>query len=230
MALILITSLDDFKIEIVKCRLFVTLVELHPGAALEIERRLEKEPARYPMRRTEIRNVFVDHQKTEAFLALFRDTVPRFAVFAQVPNAAFNGVYSEDGTNFKHFNVKQLQVSAGNMEIPHVPLEMDWLKDHIIRAYEHLHRTLGYSGRHIDCGINRKMFADGFTYFPFNLTTTLEDIDGFELMRQGTTFLNIKYDTTIKVPEGGIMIVYMGIYDSVMYIDKTRTIRTDLSV
>lgn len=222
-------AIATLKLKITDVRLYATFYDLHPGVALEIEKRLASgDSFRFPMRRTEMKVVFYDFQKVIVNSTIFSQFIPRNLVLAFVLKENFNGNFLTDPTHYSHMTIKEIEVLAGNMRVPSVPFKLDFKKNQIIRAFDHLHRTLGINGRSIDCGINRKMFLDGYTIFPFNLTTSLQDDNSFDFVREGPTILNLTFDD--QIPTGGVMCVVMGQWDSIMYIDQTRTVRTDLTI
>ena len=225
-------STDEYRRELVGIRLYCTFVDLHPGVALEIEKRLAKEPARYPLRRHELKTQFFDIMNTEVHNVLFSDFIPRQLYVLMVDQESYVGHIKKDPTYFGHFKIRSMQVKAGNMEIPSVmwDLNMDPSSKDMkyVRAYEHLHRTIGLAGANLDCGISRKMYLDGYTIWAFNLTTTQEDDEGFDFIRDGVTMLHTFFNEAIAGT--GIMAIVIGVFDAMMFIDFTRTIRTDLSI
>lgn len=218
----------EVQLKLVSIRLFATFVDLHPGVALEIEKKLEKDPARYPIQRSKLKTMYYNKERTEAHSTIFTDYIPRQMNVVFVPQKAFIGSLETDSTYFSHADLRELNVHAGNMEVPNVPFDMDFSKGRYIRAFEHLHRTVGQSGVNLDCGINRKMFEDGYTIFPFNLTTNQEDMPGFDFIRDAPTVINIKlHDRTDRTDVIGL---FYGKNDGMMFIDHTRTVRSDLTV
>lgn len=222
------TYKGDVMLTLNSVRLFCTFVDLHPGVALEVEKKLEKEPARYALQRTELKTLYYNQERTQAHSTIFTDYIPREVTVVFIPQKNFNGAKDLDATFFYHINLRDISMQAGNMEIPYVAFDLDFRKGKTARAFEHLHRTIGQSGTNLDCGITRKMFEDGYTIFPFNLTTSQENIPGFDFIRDAPTLFNMKLHTSID--KGDVMALFMGKYDSMMFIDHTRTVRSDLTV
>ena len=80
-----------------------------------------------------------------------------------------------------------------------------------------------------DCGISREMFLDGYFVLPFNLTPTQDYTEGsVDLIREGPTF--IKWSLNDKIPDGGVAMFVAAKWKTIMYIDQTRTVRTDLTI
>ena len=222
------TTKWDVSLKMHSIRLFVTFVDLHPNVALEIEKRLATEPMKISVKRTELRNLIFDQQRLENHSTAFTDFVPREMDLAFIPRDNFVGTVNTDPFYCDHANLSELQATATTNNVPFVPFIMDFDKNRYVRAFEHLHRTIGLSENAIDCGINRKMFGKGYTIFPFKLTPSQEDHGGFDFIQQGPTTFKTKHKK--EIPFGGMYVVLVGFFDSIMYIDLSRTIRTDLNM
>ena len=207
-------------------RIYANFIDLHPGVNLEIEKRLAVEPAIYALRRCEMKTIFYAAGKTEAHSVLFSDFIPRQVVMVFIPNADYNGTFTTDPFNFIHSSIRYIQIKAGNMNVPSVQWELDFEKGHYIRAYDFFHRTVGLSGNELDCGINREMYGDGYTIFVFNLTSNQEDDEGFNFVREGPTIAHIRWNKPVE--DGGYCCMIMGVFDSLLKIDLSRTVFSDL--
>lgn len=219
---------DKVEVTITSVRLYATFYDLHPGVALEIEKKLASgEPFKYAMRRTEMKVMHYDYQKIIANSQIFSEIIPRKLTLGFISKDAYDGTYDTDPHAYNSYKLRNIEVHAGNLRVPFVPFEMDFPNNHYIRGFEHLHRTLGLTGSNIDCGINREMFADGYNLWVFNLTSSLQDDATFDFVRDGPTMLNLRFEEMLA--SKGIYAIIMAQWDSVMYIDHTRTVRTDLT-
>jgi hypothetical protein len=72
------------------------------------------------------------------------------------------------------------------------------------------------------------MFRNGWNLYVFNLTNSLENDPGFQLIKEGTTAIHVKFSS--PVPAGGITMVAFGEVDSLMLIDKNRSLTSDVSI
>ena len=221
------TDTTSFLLELKDLRLYTTMVNIHPGVAMDIERQLDQVPAVIPLRRTDMKKFFFEHQRLEGHNTIVTDQVPRRAVLSFIPKMNSIGTYTTDPFYLTNRTTRDLRISYAGNQVPFVPWDLDFKTGRFARAYEHLHRTIGYTGHNIDCGITMDMFKDGYTIFPFNLTTTLEDEDGFDYVREGPTILHVQFKE--NVPENGVDVMMMLEYDSCLYVDKARTIRNDLT-
>lgn len=215
---------NDVKLAINHIRLYMTFVDLLPGTALDLERKLEKDPARYPYRRSENKSIFMEKGRQESNNTLFTDQVPHNLVVAFVRKDNYVGKHNLNPFEFIHGDLEDLRVQAGNLQVPFTPWRLNWKKGQFARAYDHFQRTLG----NVDTGITREMFEKGWSIFPFILTTSQQDEGGFSYIRDGQTNIYARFAKDIV--DGGINMVVVGNFDSLMFIDKLRTVRTDLTV
>ena len=88
---------------------------------------------------------------------------------------------------------------------------------------------LGLGRESGDCGISREMFKDGYFVMPFNLTPSQDLTPGsVDLIREGPTF--VKWNSKKEIPKEGVEMFWFGKWRTLMLIDQTRTVRTDLTV
>jgi hypothetical protein len=76
--------------------------------------------------------------------------------------------------------------------------------------------------------ITYNMFGKGWCIYVFNLTNSLENDPGFQLIKEGTTSISVKFAS--PVPVGGITMIAYAEVDSLMLIDKNRSLTSDVSV
>ena len=75
--------------------------------------------------------------------------------------------------------------------------------------------------------IDYERFRNGWTFFVFTLSPSEEDLDGFELSRQGTTSIHVKFSK--PVPSPGIEMLVYGNFDGVVSITHSRKERSSAS-
>lgn len=220
------------KLEILDIRIFATFVSLLPGITIDIEKKLETEYARYPMYRMETKTLFFDAINIETHSVAFTKNIPRQLYILMIDRNGYMGNIKTDPMYFGTFNLKTMHVKAGNIEIPSVHWDLKFEDENLryIRAFEHFHRSIGLSSSDVnfDCGVNRRMFLDGYAVWVFNLTSSQENNEGFDFIREGITNLHCYFNTPIQ--ENGVMVVVMGIFDSMLYLNKNREIFTDENV
>ena len=150
----------EIELTLTDIRLFCTFVDLHPGAALEIEKKLEVEPAKIPMNRIQLKNPYFEPVRMDAQQNVFNDYIPDEMAIAFVLKKASVGDLKLDPTYFEHLDMQNFGVVAGNTEIPYVPFDMKIKQNKFVRSFEHFHRTLGRVFR-----LNGRFFSLKGTFF-----------------------------------------------------------------
>ena len=70
--------------------------------------------------------------------------------------------------------------------------------------------------------INYKMFKKSWCVYVFQLTNSQEDSPGFELVKEGSTSVHIRFSA--DVPAEGIQLIAYAEADCLLLIDRNRTI------
>lgn len=107
-----------------------------------------------------------------------------------------------------------------------------WVRFRLVSHFNFLIRfVLGIGKEGVDCGINRDMFVDGYFVLPFNLTPSQDLTEGsVDLIREGPTDVKWNTDPGYEIPVGGVELLAVGKWKTIMIIDQLRTVRTDLTV
>jgi hypothetical protein len=91
-----------------------------------------------------------------------------------------------------------------------------------------MQENVGFSYTTDSNGISHKMFKKGWCIYVFNLTNSMENDPGFELIKEGTTAVQIRFSSAIQA--GGVTLIAYGEVDSLMLIDKNRSLTSDVTV
>ncbi|CAK5010937.1 unnamed protein product [Meloidogyne enterolobii] len=94
-----------------------------------------------------------------------------------------------------------------------------------------MQEAIGYAGTLDSNGISMQRFSTGgFCLLVFNLTNSQEDNgpETFDLIKNGTTSVKMSFNEPI--PQGGVVLIAMGEVDSLLMLDRNRTITSDISV
>jgi hypothetical protein len=157
---------------------------------------------------------------------IFTDLIPNRITLAMVRNDAFVGSWKYSPYNFQPFDVKQVSVSAGNQIYPAVPMDLDFTENKYARAFLDMYDGLDFALDERSNGITMEMFRTSWTFFVISLTPNMENrSSGFNLVRQGTTSVNILFNKPVKKP-GVILLIYAE-FNSVLSIDQQRIVTID---
>ena len=216
----------DCKVMITKAAMFVRKVKLSPSVFLAHAKALENGTAKYPIRRVvcksfTVPNGFRDisHEK------LFSGQLPTRLVVGLVTNQAFNGHRERNPFNFHHFNVTEISLYLdGQQQAGIKPMELNYADSQYIRAYSTLFSGTGKICRDEGIAIDQNDYASGYALYTFDLTADLGDEENFNLMRQGSVRLVLKFgealDTTVTV-------VAYAEFENVIEIDRNRNVIYD---
>ena len=95
---------------------------------------------------------------------------------------------------------------------------LDYENSNYARAYHDTQEHLGFAYTSESNGITYSMFKNGWTIYVFNLTNSQEDSQAFELIKDGSTTVNIRFNSA--VPAGGIHLIAYAESDGLILIDR----------
>nr|CAD2139278.1 unnamed protein product [Meloidogyne enterolobii] len=204
-------------------------MDLMDGLALDIARKLDTKPARYAIRKTMMKPLFISMGRYEFNANLFMDQIPRRITLGLVSNSDYVGNLGRSPFNFQHFNVREITIIANGRSYPQAPYDFDYENGKYVRAFNDMNEAIGLATSSESNGITYQQYGTTHCIYIFNLTNSGDDQGGlFDLIKNGTTAVNIKFSQ--PVPEGGIMLVAMGEADSLIILDKNRTIASDTTI
>ncbi|KAH7716703.1 hypothetical protein AAVH_15885 [Aphelenchoides avenae] len=217
-----------YKLEILGCRLYAKMLNLTEGLNLSIASRLATQPARYPVRRSHLKSETINAGLRDFHSMLFTELIPRRIIVGFVDTGAFSGDYRKSPFNFKNFSIRDITISAHGQIYPNVAYDLKWTTcSKHARPFLDMHEAVGLRPPDSN-GITLEMFNSGWTLFVFNLSTTLDNDDGYDMIRTGTCHIDVKFHT--ETPAAGIQMIVYGESESLLLIDHTRTVSSDLTV
>lgn len=218
-----------YHFEVTNLKLYVKKVSLMDGLALDIARKLETKPARYAVRKTMMKSLFISQGRFEFNANLFMDQVPRRITLGLVANMDYVGTSARSPFNFQHFNVREISIVANGRSFPQAPYDLDYANGRYVRPFNDLNDAVGFSNSVQSNGITYAQYGRTHCIYVFNLTNSGEEQAGlFDLIKNGTTAVSIKFSQA--VPEGGAILVVMGESDALIMLDKNRTISADTTI
>ncbi|XP_071944761.1 uncharacterized protein F54H12.2-like [Antedon mediterranea] len=217
-----------FKVHLDDACLYIRKVKLNPTVALAHAKALERGPAKYPLRRVEVKTVTVPRGNLSFTReSLFNGNLPKRLVVGLVSTEAFNGSYVRNPFNFQHFNTNFLALYLDGEQVPWKPLKPNFgqnAEGNYILAYQSLFSGLNTlfddTGNHI----SRDDYPRGYTLFAFDLTPDLASAGHFNLIRNGNIRLEIQFANALAET---INIIVYAEFDSIIEIDKSRNVIVD---
>jgi len=227
-----VDNTQTYRLRLHDMRLAVKQVDLSMSLNNAIARHLEQTPAKYAYRKIEMRSVFLGKGRQEITHAAFTSTCPRRLIISFVSSPAFTGVTTLSPFTFENAKVRLVSAEFGGFMFPAIPYELDFDNNNFVRAYVDM-----YAGMDLDnwpnsdqrtLSIGMKEFSKSSCFIVIPMTSTLEDTNGLELIRQGTTTIRCLFNEPIK--EEGYEMIIMGEFDSILSINADRVLSTDGSV
>lgn len=216
-----------FKIVIVAASLLIRKVKISPSVYLAHAKALEAGTAKYPIRRVICKTftvpagyLDVSHEK------LFTGQLPVRLVIGCVDNRAFNGELERNPFNFQHFSLSELGVYLDGQLHGIKPLKLDYRRNRYVAAFTGLFVGTGKDNRDEGNGINRSDFANGYALYAFDLTPDLSEADHFNLSRQGTVRIDLKFAAAL---ENTITVIAYAEFENMIEIDRNRNVVFDFN-
>ncbi|KAL3068650.1 hypothetical protein niasHT_038303 [Heterodera trifolii] len=196
---------DKYTLEVVDCRLIVKTVDLMDGLSLDIAKKLDLEPARYGIRKTLMKSLFITGGRYDFSANLFTEEVPRRVIIELVPNQNYIGHNQKNPFYFNHHNVRDIELTASGRTYPQFPYNLDYKNNRYARAYHDTQEHLGMACTTESNGISYSMFKTAYCLYVFQMTNSQEDSPGFELIKEGCTAVNIRFAEA--VPNEGVTLI-----------------------
>jgi hypothetical protein len=160
--------------------------------------------------------------------AILSGQIPRRLLVVLVDSDAYHGTYAKSPLNFKHFGVTEAKITAGGHNYPNVPLKSNFADGQFVELYNNLFDVLGMGDENKGNGITKDRFANGSTILAFDLSPDCDDSGHWELIKHGTTSLNLTFSADI--PAGGCEAIVYAEYDSMLSIDRNRQPSFDIAI
>jgi hypothetical protein len=142
-----------------------------------------------------------------------------------VDSDAFNGVYTKNPFNFKHFGVSSIAVTVNGEEIPFrpIPLHYNAATPRYIEAYNTLYSGTGKIYHNTGNDISRFEYPNGYTLYAFDLTPDMcGSSSHFNVVQKGNLSIEIQFTAANA---GAIS----GEFENTIHVDSERNVLYDYS-
>ncbi len=225
-ALMSFAANPQFRITVRDMKWLVRKVDPADSVTLALETALLRNTLKYPVRRVQIKTLQLEAGRRDTPTStLFNGQIPRRMVVSCISNAAFHGSYDTSPFNFKHFNAGTIQITAGGINFPPNPLEMDFSRRLYTRPFVQMYEALGLAAIHKTNYLDLDDFAHGDAFFVFDLSPDSSDDAHWELIREGATTVRMTFREAI--PAGGVKLVVLAEFDNLITIDRFRNVYFD---
>lgn len=218
---------QKLKLRIVRSTLMVKRLELTDALSKAITLKL-KEPgqaAKYKVRNSEAKTLAVATGVKQVDHTVFTGIVPRKIILATFKRTDFDGDVKTSPFLAQHHFKKSIKFLVNGEEIPHVSYDLDYATGKCLRAYYDMMDACGFAFTPYSNGITLDMFKNGWNFYVFNLTRSLDDHSEFDVVVRGAVTLRMEFS---KPLEEDIQILIIGEHDQLMKINDDRIVTTDL--
>jgi len=223
------TTTDSYKLEVKQMSLFVKKVEVMESIGVAIESMLQTASAKYPIKRIQLTTMHItENRRSTPLNSLFSGILPRRIVVGMVEAEAARGSIKKNPFLFKDFGLSEIKITSGNLTVPSTPFKFSFENNKLIRGYLQMYDGLNVTGDDKGNMINLAQFKNGCTYFVFDLTSDGSDSTTWELIREGSTSLEMLFDKDL--PAGGVECIIYAEFDSLLMIDYNRATYMDYTV
>lgn len=219
------TDNNVYRLVIDNLQIFTKNVDVTDGLSLTFNNALLKSPARYPVKKTELKSFFITSGRREFYCNIALDVVPRKVILGFVANANYIGASKLSPFTFENAGIQSIQINANGQQYPNSEYQIDFTENRYARLFHEMQENLGFAYSNNGNLIDFKRYKNGSCLFVFDLSTTMENDDSFELLKSGPTSLLVKFRT--PVPAGGFSLIVMSEVDSILTVDSNRTVTTD---
>ena len=221
------TQNADFKLKIAECKLYVRKVKLSPSMIVAHAKAFEVGNAKYPIRRVLCKTFTVSAgNMTASQENLFSGELPTRLVIGLIDNDAFNGTYTKNPFNFKHYSLNALKVFIDGQQQYIRPLELNYEVNQYIFGYMSLFSGTGKERKDEGGDVSREDYANGYALYAFDLTPDLGEGDHFNLSRDGTVRVDMSFRAALP---NTINVVVYSEFQSVIELDRNRNVICDFT-
>ena len=220
-----------FKYEISKMSLFLRKIKVRPSRKLEMEQKLQKSPALYPIKNAYCKPFFIDqNEKQISFENCFQSrTIPTYCVVAFVEQSKYRGDIATSPFNFGNYSLTSLKMSLDGETFPSPkPFQPEYRST---TNPNHMREYLALFDNQIkvDSGsfITYDMFKNnGFCFYVFHFgIETSQSGDHVVPKRSGSCRLDVSFDPA-SANEPLVLLLYSE-SDEIVSIDGNRKIHRD---
>jgi hypothetical protein len=131
---------------------------------------------------------------------------------------------SKNCYNFKNYDLRHLKIYLDGQLQTLKPLEANFAAGQYITSYLSLFGGTGKLGKDEGSDITRTDFPAGYSIYGFDLSPDLAETGHFNLHREGSVRVEIKFGTALPAT---INVIVYGEFENVMEIDRSKNILFD---
>ena len=218
----------SYRIVVHEVKLYCTLVDVVQSLQNQIARTLESMPAKYLLRKVELRHLYLPEGTSNISWNVFSSVVPRRLMVFLINNTAFNGVPDKNPFMFEHGNIESIWIESNNLIVPDYPYRFNFDEDdgNWVRAFIDFYSGLDLIDPEREIFLGLQQYKKGWTGWVFPLASSHRDTgDSFELIKNGTTVIKATFSKPVPAP--GYICLAVGEFDEVLTVNANRVLSVD---
>ena len=217
----------NYKLKLIDAHLAVRRVEVSPGVISGHMQNMLMMPAKFPIIRKECKTIAIAAGMRDVKRDnIFHGQLPKRVVIGMVDGDAFAGVSVKNPYNFKHFNIKHMQLFSDGTPIRTDALTPNIATGSYLNCYESLYRGLNNMDGDKGSIIKRVDWDKGYSLFAYDLTPDMDEDDHYALIRHGNLRLDIQFNEALLAP---ISIIIYAEFDNIIEITGEKNIIIDFN-
>ena len=220
---------EIYKLEVMDARLQVRLIQAVPSLNIAFEKMLSKAPARFALRRTEMKQIHLATGRRDLPITeIHQGQLPRRVIACFTRAQSYYGSQQQNPFRFEHFGLRQIELTAGGHTYPSdEPLRMDFEHHNFTRAYFNLQKSIQCSDGS-PCTVSMEEFEHGSSYFIFDITPdSSANSDHFNPLLYGTLLLKVLFSQALQAD---VKLYLLLEFDSCLQMTKDRQFFLDYQV
>lgn len=212
----------DYHVELVDAILKICLVKVSPGVVIGHNEALQKMPASYPFRRSDLRSFAVSPGQYDVSIEdIFQGIVPSSLTVGLVASEAYSGAFKRNPFYFQNFDCSTVGLYVDGKSVPGSPLRFNYPENNYVEGYMSLFTGTGKYLQNSGNYISRDDYSQGYCLYVLDVEGKQGDTE-HSYLRRGHTRLELRFDKPL--PEAVTVIVY-GTYPGSLQVDASRDVR-----
>ncbi|GFS82312.1 uncharacterized protein F54H12.2 [Nephila pilipes] len=216
----------EYRIILKSASLFIRKINVAASVVLAQEKALERGLIKMPIKRVEVRSFALSSGLQSSTIAnAFNGQLPTRLILGFVSNDAYNGSFSKNPFNFRHYNLNYLSVLDGSKMIPSKPFQLNFASNLYARSYLSLFTDLNRFHNSQNINISYEEYPKGYTLYAIDLTPDMAAGEThMSVNRTGNIAIDIKFSAP---PDETVSLIVYAEYRNTIEIDKARNVFTD---
>jgi hypothetical protein len=225
---------QDVKIKLVEfteCSIEMHRSKFTTPTVINHHKALETSNAKYTIRENFVVPVTINKGFQDIIIDnIHNGQLPRRAFVAFVTHSAYNGSYTLNPFNYKHFDLNHLAFFLDGTQYPSKPLTPDFDNGLFIRSYLSIFNATNQTNTESCINISRQNYTKGNVIFGFNFAPDLSSgccaTPWVNPIRRGNIRIHLRFKNPLAQPI--TMLVYLD-YDSLLEITPDKNVIYDFN-